>query len=212
MAEGSEALIESTCRGDARAMEQLVERHLPGLRRYIERNAGKLVSAKESHSDLVQSVCRELFVQLGREGFQYQGEAQFKRWLYRAALRKIMNRQRFWLADRRDAGRERAAPTATTMATAPMGPMEPLHAGGTPSEDAALREDLAHFEAAFARLPENYREVLQLAQVDGLSHREIGERLGVTEAHSRVLLSRALAKLARLGRSGALPGAPPDGS
>jgi RNA polymerase sigma-70 factor (ECF subfamily) len=199
----SQDLIRSTCRGDAAAVEELLVRHLPGLRRYVERNAGRLVSAKESHSDLVQSVCRELFVQLGREGFEYQGEAQFKRWLYRAALRKIMNRQRFWLADRRDAGRERV-PGAGTEGTTQS--FAPIQVGASPSEEAVLREDLAHFEAAFARLPETHREVLQMAQVDGLSHKEIGERLGISEAHSRVLLSRALAKLARFGREKPAPG------
>ena len=55
---------------------------------------------------------------------------------------------------------------------------------------------MARFERAFAELPEKYRGVLELHHVEGLAHAQIAERLGITEPHSRVLLSRALARLA----------------
>ena len=64
-----------------------------------------------------------------------------------------------------------------------------------------LREEVERLRAALSKLPENYRQVIHLAHVDGLSHREIAERLGISEANSRVLLSRALARLATLGVS-----------
>jgi RNA polymerase sigma factor (sigma-70 family) len=46
--------------------------------------------------------------------------------------------------------------------------------------------------------PENYREVITLSRVVGLSHREIGEQIGKNEGAVRVLLHRALARLGRL--------------
>ncbi len=40
-------------------------------------------------------------------------------------------------------------------------------------------------------LPDNYRMALNMFLVEGYSHKEIGEHLGVTESSSRSLVSRA---------------------
>ena len=63
-------------RGDAAAIEQLIQEHLPGLRAFVRLNAGATLRAREAQSDLVQSVCREVLE--GREGFEYRGDAAFK--------------------------------------------------------------------------------------------------------------------------------------
>ncbi len=42
-----------------------------------------------------------------------------------------------------------------------------------------------------AELPENYRTVFNLAAIDGYSHKEIGELLGISVGSSRVTLNRA---------------------
>jgi RNA polymerase sigma factor (sigma-70 family) len=155
------------------------------------------VRAKESASDLAQSVCREVLENLKSGRLIYRTEPEFKQWLYRAAVMKMMNRKRFYTAERRDAGAEGVALDASNA-------LEPAARSdvATPSHAAALREELAQFETAFAKLPENYREVIALHHVEQLSHAEIAARLGVSEANSRMLLSRALAKLARLVQPG----------
>src|SRR5262245_29023346 len=100
-------LIAAARQGDPQAMGTLMERHLPGLRAFVRLRLGRMLRARESDSDVVQSVCREV---LGRmEDFQHGGDAGFKRWLYRTALRKISNRQEHWQAACRDAGRETPA-------------------------------------------------------------------------------------------------------
>lgn len=43
----------------------------------------------------------------------------------------------------------------------------------------------------FYQLPINYRVVLSLYVIDNLSHKEIGQQLGINENASKVLLSRA---------------------
>ncbi len=48
------------------------------------------------------------------------------------------------------------------------------------------------------QLPENYRLVLNLYAIDGLSHAKIAEILQIGESHSRVLLTRARKKLNQL--------------
>jgi RNA polymerase sigma factor (sigma-70 family) len=200
MGKDTQVLVEDASRGDVVAVEGLLERFLPDLRRYLDRNAGALVTAKESSSDLAQSVCREVLERLGTERFVYRGEAEFKQWLYNAALYKIRARQRFYLAAMRDAGREVLLPEGGSETHASSEPGIPAGSTlGTPSQAAALNEEVERLRVALSKLPQNYREVIHLAHVEGLSHKEIAERLGISEANSRVLLSRALARLATLG-------------
>jgi RNA polymerase sigma-70 factor (ECF subfamily) len=187
-------LVESATRGDAGAIEDLLARYLPELRGYLQRNAGALVIAKESSSDLAQSVCREVLERLATERLSYRGEGEFKQWLFNAALFKIRARQRFYLAARRDAGRELAgAPPSSSADDVRASPAPGPHS------TAELDEEVAQLRAALNELPDNYREVLVLVHVDGLSHKQVADKLGISEANSRVLLSRALARLATLG-------------
>ena len=176
--------------GDAGAVESLLERFLPDLDRFLRRRAGPLVLHRESGADLAQSVCREVLEHLADERFEYQGEAQFKQWLYRAAELKLKNRQRFYHRDRRDPGRE--TPQAESVAERLY---RSLH---TPSQEAARHEEVERLERAFDELDEKARQVIAWFHVDGLSHREIAQRLGIQESYSRTLLARAMARLARL--------------
>ena len=162
---------------------------MPDLARYVDRHAGGLVAEKESSSDLVQSVCRELLERLEDRRFRYRGEAEFRKWLYGAALMKISSRARFWRAAKRDAAREGGSSISA----------HAFEAQATPSRHFELSEELDRLRLALERLPERYREVIELAQVEGLTHEEIAGKLGITEGHSRVLLSRALARLSTLG-------------
>lgn len=199
MTDELERRFDAASRGDVGALEQLLESFLPDLRKYLARHAGPLVSAKESSSDLAQSVCREVLERLGSERLQYRGEAEFKQWLYNAALFKIRARQRFYLAAMRDAGRDGRAEDARHGGSASEAPDWSDSASATPSRAAEQHEDIERMRAALAKLPPKHREVIVLAYVDGLSHKHIAERLGLSEANSRVLLSRALARLATLG-------------
>ena len=47
-------------------------------------------------------------------------------------------------------------------------------------------------EAAFDSLPDDYREVITLARIAGLSHAEIARQMARSESAVRMLLSRAL--------------------
>jgi RNA polymerase sigma-70 factor (ECF subfamily) len=190
--------IEAASKGDAAAIEALLAQYLPELRRYLARNAAPLVAARESSSDLAQSVCRDVLERLATERFSYRGEAEFRQWLFNAACLKLRARHRFWLAAKRDAGPAAGSiePDPSAVEGADREPAAPV---ASPSAAAGLREEVERLRAALERLPANYRQVVVLAYVDGLSHREIAARLAISEANSRVLLSRALARLATLG-------------
>ena len=127
--------------------------------------------------------------------FEYRGESSFKHWLFRRAENKIRDRVRFWQREKRDSGREEpiAAPRDDR---AEREFVEQFANFCTPSRHATTREQLESIEAAFASLPEDYREVILLSRVVGLSHAEVANEMGRTPVATRTLLSRALARLA----------------
>lgn len=193
--------VASAAAGDRPAIDALLARFLPGLQQFLAREAGALVRAKESVSDLAQSVCREVLERLRDERFEYHGEAQFVRWLQQAAVHKLQNRHRFYRAEKRDAGREIAPVAGDGSGTG--GGLADVPAGsGTPSQAAADREQGAELAMALAKLPERDRQVIQLCHFEGRSHEDVATVLGITPSHSRVLLARALARLARSARGG----------
>ena len=58
------------------------------------------------------------------------------------------------------------------------------------------REDLARLEKAIDKLKPKYREVILLAKIEQLSYSQIGEKLGVSAAAVKMLVSRAIVELA----------------
>lgn len=201
MNETSRELVERASGGDGPAVDRLIELHLPGLRRFVHNRVGGLVQARETASDVVQSACREVLEHMDR--FRYDGEEGFKRWLYRTALRKIQDRQRYYLAEKRDIGREVPISTGGQSSQGGGGRRERFFhslSQATPSEIAGAKEEIERVEALFGDLPDNYRRIIQLAHFEGKSHAEIAAEFKITETNSRVLLSRALARLARLVR------------
>ncbi len=196
--ESEEELLARASGGDSGAVEELLERHLGGLRAFVARNAGALPRAKESKADLVQSVCREVLQDAGR--FEYRGEEAFRQWLYNAALRKIIDRQRYWRAGRRDVGREDPAAGAAGAGTGEFTPdqLRRISTGiSTPSGAAVVHEEAERIAQALDRLSNGDRRVIRLIYVEELSHAQAAERLGCSEVASRKLLSRALMRLAK---------------
>lgn len=195
MQEDFRSLFDRARAGDAAARGQLFERHLSGLRAYVRLKSGRLVRARESCSDLVQSVCREALADLSR--VECDDEQAFRRWLYRVGLHKILRRVDHHTAQKRDAAREVAS------AEPDEGPGDAAVLGAyatfcTPSRAAAAREEVERVERAFDRLPAEYREIILQARLEERPHGEIAAELGKSVVAVRKLLSRARARLALL--------------
>lgn len=186
--------MEGARRGEATSIDALLEENIPALRAYVRLRMGGTLRAKETSADLVQSVCREVLVDLGR--FHVRDEASFRHWLFETAYRKILDRQRRWGAMKRDASREVGWPQSDTHADGKL--LECYSSISTPSHQAEVREEIERLERAFERLPEHYRQVITLARIVGLSQAQIAEQMGRTEDSVRNLLARALARLSSL--------------
>jgi len=193
MEQDTASLVTEASRGSAPAVEALLERYLPGVRAYVRLRAGPTVRHRDSVSDIVQSACREILANVDR--FQYGGEAGFKAWLYTTALRRIQKRHDYHRAQKRDVAREVAAGPADTLAPDLLAHYRTLT---TPSAHAVAREETERIERAFDRLTEEQREVVIQSRLVGLGHKEIARALGKSEGATRVLLHRALVRLAEV--------------
>jgi RNA polymerase sigma-70 factor (ECF subfamily) len=186
-----EDLITRATQGDPVAVEALVAKHLPGLRAFIRLRAGKLIRARESCSDLVQSVAREALSDLA--DFEYRGEKAFRQWLYKRGLHKIINRAEYYRAEKRAAHREVRLESDDTE---PGEALANAYASlATPSHEAVGGEAMRRLEEAMDELPEDYREAITLHRLVGLSQSEIAASMGRSEGAVRNLIYRGLARL-----------------
>ncbi|MEZ6014374.1 MAG: sigma-70 family RNA polymerase sigma factor [Planctomycetota bacterium] len=175
---------------------EALARWAPQIERYLRRRAHHAVLARESAADLAQSVCREALERLQRGALEYRGEAELKQWLYGAADLKVKNRLRFYGAAKRA---DEVHGAVGAEATAPA-------LGPTPSADYANAESRATFERALGALDERTERAVRMFHLEGRDHAEVARALGVSDSHSRTLVARGLARLARLLRE-----APPGG-
>lgn len=189
MTHDSASLARRAAQGDQDALAQLLERHLPSVRAFVRSHMGPQLRARESMSDVVQSVCRELL--LHRDAFQHPDENGFQAWLFTTARRKIANRARDLVRDKRDVRRE-----VGDLGESAFGALGAAYARiSSPSGKALVAEEVRRLEAAIDQLPEEHREVITLAHLAGLSRAEIGVRMGRSEEAVRALLHRAMARL-----------------
>ena len=191
-------LAERAAGGDRQAVELLLQRYLPDLRAFVRLRAGARLRERESTSDLVQSTCREILTK--RDRFRFADERAFRRWLLTTAQRKISDRADYYTAQKRaQAGEERIAAESGADDERLLVSYRRF---SSPSQRIAIRDEVARIERAFDQLTDEQREVVTLAHVVGLSRREIAEQLGKSENAVRIVLHRALARVAEIVKGG----------
>lgn len=174
--EGDDAsLVALALEGDQRAFSSLMRRHKINLYRFVRVYVG---DADEAY-DLVQ----ESFVAAWAAMARYDDRRSFEIWLRRIALNKC-----------RDWGRRRAVRrfffTARSLD-------EPGVQVATEPSTVADESLLAALEAAIARLPTALKEPLVLTALDGLSHKDVADLLGISVKAVQTRVSRARRALAR---------------
>jgi RNA polymerase sigma-70 factor (ECF subfamily) len=154
---------------------------------------GRELRAKLDSMDLVQDALLNALRGLG--DFRYENEGDFMRWLSRIAQNAIGHHLEKLHADKRDIRREvrldgHGSTTRGRLAEAP-GPVDVT----TPSVIMSRKEELDKLEEAIDQLKPEHKEVIVLTKIEGLSYKEIGERLGKSADAVGMLLSRAMVAL-----------------
>src|SRR5262249_9896808 len=124
-------------------------------------------------------------------------EAEWRGWLRQILAFNVANVVRHYLGTRRrDARLERDLSAELDQSSRLLD--EGLRApGSTPSRQVARREQAIALANALGQLPEDYREVLILRHLEGLSFPALAGRMGRSLDSVKNLWTRALARLRR---------------
>lgn len=171
--------MESLRAGDPAAFEKLVRHYGPRLLAVTRR----IVRDEEDARDCVQ----DAFLAVHRKLADFEGRASFGSWLHRIATNAALMRLRA----------RRARPEDPVDPGAPEYDRFGFRIGPTRESERTPEELLdragthRRVRAAIDALPESYRTVLLLRDIEGFSTREAAEALGASEAAIKVRLHRA---------------------
>jgi len=180
--------------GNELALNQLCSIYAERVKWMVRIRMNKKMRSKLESMDLVQEVLINALSGLGE--FTYQNEGDFVRWLSKIAENAFYdNVDRLYTGKRNIRNEVRLDDFKSTTAGRFKGIPGPIDAT-TPSAIMSKREDLARLEKAIDKLKPKYREVILLAKIEQLSYRQIGEKLGVSAAAVKMLVSRAIVELA----------------
>jgi RNA polymerase sigma-70 factor (ECF subfamily) len=149
--------------------------------------------SKEQSVDVVQDTLIHAFS--GLDGFTYKNEGDFVRWLSKIAENELRGSLKKLHADKRDIRKEVRLDNYRETAAGGFGRKPGPIEATTPSVIMSRKEDLDKLEKAIDTLKTEYREVIILTKIDGLSYKEIAGRLGKSSEAVRKLVSRAMAEL-----------------
>jgi RNA polymerase sigma-70 factor (ECF subfamily) len=157
-------------------------------------------------------ITQEVFVKVYRGIGSFHGDASLRTWIYRIALHEASNQRRWW-------SRHRRKEVTIEAETGESSDGQPLCIRDTlvdeqesPFEMAAQAEIRARVEAELREVPEPFRTVVILRDIEGLTYEEIAEILSVNlgTVKSRLMRGRAnlkarLAPFAEAARKGPAP-------
>jgi RNA polymerase sigma-70 factor (ECF subfamily) len=162
-------LVTRVLAGDQQAERELYDGLVDRIYRIVYRMVGE--------PDLAAEYTQDTFVRVFERLETFRGESALSTWVTSIAISVVYNGQR---KVKRLRTREVELEHAETVPT-------PARTG-----DPELR---ARLTSAIDGLPEGYRTVFLMHDVEGYTHQEIGAALGIQEGTSKAQLSRARARL-----------------
>ena len=186
--------------GDAKALDELIERDLPWIRNIVSKRLGPLLRARGETEDYVQ----DAMVRALNYGpsFLVSDQEQFRALLARIIENTLRDQYDFHAAEKRGAKKQVVKAPDSVITLDPPAPTVQR-----PSKLADGREQEAFVRLALELLDPEDRKVILFREWEELGFPEVAARLGITESGARMRFNRALPKLAekvRLLRSGGL--------
>jgi RNA polymerase sigma-70 factor (ECF subfamily) len=172
-------LVQQAAAGDHAAWERIYRAVYPRLRAYASHHVGN-----DTADDVVSETMTRAVA--GIEGFRWT-PAGIEPWLFGIARRVIADHHR-------RAGRLRRRSRAIAAPAAPL-----------PADVAELADEHAAVRAAFSRLSDGDRELLELRIIAGLTPEQTAMALGKRPGAVRAAQSRALARLRQRLQQGTAP-------
>jgi RNA polymerase sigma-70 factor (ECF subfamily) len=190
MSSDEHLLLKDAAAGDASALEALMSRYSSRVYRLAYGITRNPADAEE--------IVQDVFLQMVRKGEAFEGRAAVASWIYRVTTNVALNKRRgkrhqvetslddclpAWEADG-----HRAGPRSFLVSDW----------SGRPDEELLSGEARRMLEAAIDRLPEHYRAVLVLRDVEEMSNEEVAATVGDSVAAVKTRLHRARMALREL--------------
>jgi RNA polymerase sigma-70 factor (ECF subfamily) len=174
---------------------QLLELYRKYLTLLARLHIGRRLQGKVDAADLVQ----DTFLQAHRDFGQFRGtvEEEFIGWLRQILAHNLaMCVRRYFGTQRRDVRLERELAVELDQSSRDLD-QGLLAKASSPSNQAARREQAVLLAGALGELTDDYREVIILRHMEGLSFPEVARRMGRTVDSVKKLWPRAIVQLRR---------------
>ena len=176
--------------GSEQAFAQLIDQYHQPLYSLIARSLQDPADAAD--------ITQEVFLKVFRNIRGFHGESSLRTWLYRIALREASNQRRWWSRHRRreiDLDAPCSSRCWTSESSAGAHSLASTLADGccSPFDQAAQHEVRERVEAALRQVPQAFRAVVVLREIEGLAYEEIADLLHVNlgTVKSRLMRGRA---------------------
>lgn len=137
----------------------------------------RMTSSQTEAEDLTQ----EVFIQLFRKIGSFRGDSAFSTWLHRLTVNQVLMHFR-----RRSVKNERTSEDGEM-------PEQMVHGTANPNKMQVV--DRIALKNAIAELPNGYRNVFILHDVEGFEHEEVARKMGISVGTSKSQLHKARLKL-----------------
>lgn len=143
-------------------------------------------------------ITQEVFIKVFRSIRGFHGDASLRTWLYRIALHEASNQRRWWSRHKKQEitidspyNREDDGNAVCLSATL-------ADDGNSPFDNVAQNEVRERVEAALRQIPESFRTVVVLREIEGFAYEEIAEILDVNLGTVKSRLTRGRSALRAL--------------
>jgi RNA polymerase sigma-70 factor (ECF subfamily) len=190
-----EELLTLVRNGDERALGRLFEHYTSYLTLLARLQIGRRLQGKADPADMVQ----ETFLEAARHMTRFRGdtEPELAAWLRQILAGCLAHLvRRYYGTQARDVRLERILEDDLAQSSWVID-RGLIASQSTPSQQASKREQAVLLANALDRLSPDYREVIILRHLEGLSFPEVAERMGRSVDSVEKLWVRALPKLRR---------------
>jgi RNA polymerase sigma-70 factor (ECF subfamily) len=144
-------------------------------------------------------ITQEVFIKVFRSIRGFHGEASLRTWLYRIALHEASNQRRWWSRHKKQEITIDSPTESDDDDSAGLCLSATLaDRGDSPFDHAAQAETRERVEAALRQLPEAFRTVVILREIEGFAYEEISEILNVNLGTVKSRLTRGRSALRAL--------------
>jgi RNA polymerase sigma-70 factor, ECF subfamily len=167
------ALAQKAASGDMEAFEQFYNHH--------HRRVYCLALRMLKNTSKAEDITQEVFVQLYRKIGTFKGDAAFSTWLHTVTRNQVLMHFRKESMKLEEQFGEREVPAPIVQGTSHPGKMRIV--------------DRIALDDAIAQLPDGYKNVFTLHDVEGFEHKEVARILGCSEGTSKSQLHKARLRL-----------------